>query len=148
MRQAGFTLSELMITLSIAALLATMAGPSFSGLVATTKVKAAASDVQAGLMRARSEAIKRARPVEVVARKGDWGAGWESRSGNEPIQTGEPHPAITATAPRSITFDHAGRIVGEARPQFEFFHLQKIGRKRCLRIELTGRPLVTEGACG
>ncbi len=56
-KQSGFTLTEAMVAMSLVAILAALSGPSFSNLMATMQVKATASDIQTGLLLARSEAV-------------------------------------------------------------------------------------------
>jgi len=60
-RARGFTLIELMVTLTIAAFLLLMAVPSFSGWMANAKVRSVAEEVQNGLRLAQTEAIRRNR---------------------------------------------------------------------------------------
>ena len=67
-RQAkGFTLIELMVTLAVLAILATVGIPSFQRLAAENRVSAQANATQAALQFARSEALKRR--CEVVVRQ-------------------------------------------------------------------------------
>lgn len=54
---------ELMITLSIAAVLVSLALPSFQGLLGESKISATTNNFVYSLQSARSEAIKRAAPV-------------------------------------------------------------------------------------
>jgi type IV fimbrial biogenesis protein FimT len=60
-RRQGFTLIELMVTLTIAALLVLAVIPSFGLWVANAKVRSVAEDVQNGLRQAQAEAIRRNR---------------------------------------------------------------------------------------
>ena len=55
----GFTAIELMVTIGIAAILAALAAPSFTGLMERWRVRQAAEGLQSTLYYARSEAIKR-----------------------------------------------------------------------------------------
>ncbi len=147
-RQRGFTLTEAMVALSLVAILAALAGPSFNGLIATTQVKAAATELQAGLLLARSEAAKRSQSVRVLSGDGSWHTGWQVQDvNNNVLLTGAPHLPIRVSGLTNLTFDRSGRVVGNARPSFEFQHKDKIGRIRCLRIELSGRAHVAQGAC-
>jgi len=50
---------ELLVTLAVATILATVAIPSFSGLIASQRAKTAASELFASLLKARSDAISR-----------------------------------------------------------------------------------------
>jgi len=81
-RQAGLTLVELVITLVVAAILATIAVPSFRAHVQNTRVATLTNDVVALVHDARSEAITRGAPVVVCASPdgidchGSWKDGW------------------------------------------------------------------------
>ena len=55
----GFTAIELMVTVAVVAIFATLAAPSFRQLIATQRVKSVASALNESLWVARSEALKR-----------------------------------------------------------------------------------------
>lgn len=78
---AGFSLIELLVMSTIAALLAAVAVPSFAGFLATQKSSGAVSRFAGSLNLARSEAIKR-NGRAVLCKSADGGAcsqsgGWE-----------------------------------------------------------------------
>jgi len=81
-RTSGLTLIELVITLSIAAILLAAAAPSFSGIIKNNKMTTQLNELVAGLNLARSESIKRASPVTVCKSSdgascgGNWNNGW------------------------------------------------------------------------
>lgn len=56
--QRGFTLIELMVTVAVLAIVLTVAVPSFASLVNGNRLTAQANDILAGLILARTEAIK------------------------------------------------------------------------------------------
>lgn len=58
-RGAGFTLVELMITLSLAGLLLAIAVPSFNQMIVANRLATQANEIVAAVSLARSEAIKR-----------------------------------------------------------------------------------------
>lgn len=85
----GFTAIELMVTLAILAVLATLAGPSFTPIIERWRVRQVAEELQSTLHFARSEAIKRGGNVTLVkaANTGNcanasgntqWGCGWKA----------------------------------------------------------------------
>ncbi len=84
-KSAGMTLAELLPTLAIVAILATLATPSFRALQLNGSRAAAVNGFLHAIFLARSEAIKRARIVSVCRsidgrncdyRGTDWRAGW------------------------------------------------------------------------
>jgi type IV fimbrial biogenesis protein FimT len=80
-RQRGVTLIELMIALTIAAVLLGVAVPNFRNFIAANRLSSAAQDFLASLQLARSEAIRSGGQVSLrlngTPGSGDWGgAGW------------------------------------------------------------------------
>ena len=67
MKPRGFTLIELMITISIAAILLAIAVPSFQGLMNSTRLTGTTNEVVAALSQARSEAIRTNARVSICA---------------------------------------------------------------------------------
>ncbi|AKS40631.1 GspH/FimT family pseudopilin [Wenzhouxiangella marina] len=86
--QAGFTLLELIITVALAAILLSLALPSLRAVVQNNRLTVQANDLQTAFQFARSEALKRSRPVSVCASDtssaddadlecgADWTLGW------------------------------------------------------------------------
>ena len=64
-RSRGITLIELMVTLSIVAILAVIATPSFTGVIQKARLQTEANSLVNDLQFARSESIKRGLPVSV-----------------------------------------------------------------------------------
>lgn len=80
----GFTLLELMIALSLAAILVSIAMPGYQTLMARTQLSARANELLASLHYTRSEAVKRGMRVTICKSvdggscidTGDWQDGW------------------------------------------------------------------------
>lgn len=85
----GFTAIELMVTVAIAAILATLAAPSFTGLMERWRVRQGIEGFKSTFYFARSEAIKRGGNVMIqklpnntngcttAANNAEWGCGWQ-----------------------------------------------------------------------
>ena len=86
MRQvmAGFSLIELIVTISVMAIIATMATAAYTSVITSTRMSGEINELMNGLNLARSEAIKRGQPVDVCtlngtaacARVTNWNSGW------------------------------------------------------------------------
>jgi type IV fimbrial biogenesis protein FimT len=62
-RAAGFTLIEMMVTITLMSILTMLAMPSFTTWVANNKVRTVSDSLQNGLRFAQSEALRRSRPM-------------------------------------------------------------------------------------
>jgi prepilin-type N-terminal cleavage/methylation domain-containing protein len=63
MRNHGFSITEMMVVMAIAAVLLSVAIPSFTQSLTNSRLQAVAESIQSGLLRARSEAINRNAPI-------------------------------------------------------------------------------------
>lgn len=77
----GFTVLELMITLTVAAIVLAMAVPSFNEMIQNNRLITQTNQLVTALNLARSESIKRRENVDVVATDAgdaanEWGKGW------------------------------------------------------------------------
>lgn len=103
--QQGFTMIELMVTVSILALLMAIAAPSFTPLIEAWRVRQATEQLRSTLNYARSEAIKRGGRVAIqklpnntngcktATSTDDWDCGWfvcEDTNGNGACSASEP----------------------------------------------------------
>jgi type IV fimbrial biogenesis protein FimT len=81
---AGFTLVELLVTTAVMAVLLGLATPKMTGLMSSLQLSSASNDLLAGLLLARSEAIKRNSRVVICksangiscVSSGNWEQGW------------------------------------------------------------------------
>jgi type IV fimbrial biogenesis protein FimT len=85
---SGFTLIEVMVSLTVLGVLAALAAPSFSESIKKYRVNAIREELIASLQTARTEAIRRGRPVVLIreidtsvctdtgATSDDWNCGW------------------------------------------------------------------------
>lgn len=79
-KNAGFTLVELMVTLAVAAILLSIAAPSFSNFIQNNRITSATNHLVAHLQYARSEAITKGQAVNLArntsASAKDLSQGW------------------------------------------------------------------------
>jgi type IV fimbrial biogenesis protein FimT len=73
----GFTLVELMTTVSIAAILLGVAIPNFTSIITNNRMTAHTNELVTALNLARSEAIKRGQQVVVRKSGTNWEDGWQ-----------------------------------------------------------------------
>ncbi len=158
-RPSGFTLIELIITISIAGVLLAIGIPSMRDLIIETRLTGHVNQFIAATSFARSEAIKRGRPVticrSVKAESGtdkcittasgdydssDWGSGWIVIVPSENLvlqrQGTLPAKVYAAAKPltlRSITYNSSGGPVGSlAGARLIFSYDGKFDRTVCI----------------
>lgn len=66
-KNSGFTLIEMIVTVTIVAIFASFAVPSFSELIKNNRIPTTANEFISSLVLARSEALKRSRDVSLCA---------------------------------------------------------------------------------
>lgn len=90
--EQGFTLIELVVALSIAAILLAIAVPSYSGSRLNSQLRASSNDLLGSMNLARSEAIKGGATVTMCPSAGgnecggDWSGGWVVMRGTDVLQ--------------------------------------------------------------
>ncbi|MEX0899454.1 MAG: GspH/FimT family pseudopilin [Gammaproteobacteria bacterium] len=165
----GFTLVELLVTLAVMSIVASMALPAYNNLIASNRRAAAINDVLTSLHVARNESITRNRRVTVcrsnpaktacLTGAGDWTGGWLVYT--DPTNTGvvDAGEEILATsdAPRgtsrirsfdfgsALTYAPNGRLVGNASGRILLCELGDETASRAVDISTTGRPRSDDG---
>jgi type IV fimbrial biogenesis protein FimT len=106
--QRGFTLIEAMVAVAILAILMTLAVPSFTSMVAKSRLQSATSELMSSIVRTRMEALQFGRRVTMcrsadgancIASAGNWDTGWITFI--DPTRSGvlaEVDPGATVTA--------------------------------------------------
>jgi type IV fimbrial biogenesis protein FimT len=149
-RSAGFNILELMVVVFIIGALAAIAGPDMARMVRTQRIKTSAFDVIASLTLARSEAIKRNVTVTITPTGGDWARGWRVSDANNNVvkEQGDLGSTVTVTGPANVRYASNGRLNGATAPEFALSADDvAAGSLRCIRVDLSGRPVAKEGAC-
>lgn len=140
----GFTLVELIVTVSVLALIATLAIPMYGDIVAANRTRAAAYSLVSDLALARSEAVKRNAAVSVLPFVAGWQAGWEVDFGGTKLARNEPAPALTLTGPLAgVSYQPNGRL---STPGMVLFTVSATtGYTRCVLIDPGGRATLNPG---
>lgn len=147
-KPSGFTLIELMVVLAVLAIFAGIGLPSFRELIASQKVKDAASTMQTALLLTRSEALKRNTSIAlapVVANQ--WNAGWRitNPADGSSLSAYEAFSAVTISGPTSVIFQPSGRA--SVSGTFKFTETDGTKIMRCVSISLSGVPSVSTSGC-
>ena len=154
--QRGFTLLELMIAVALAAVLASLAAPSFRQFIATQRVKSASFDLITALTMARSEAITRNTNISVCQRSGSWTNGWTAQSdctGGTALLTQDALTGLSIAAGSScpsltqVTYGKDGRAT-TASTKFKISPTPSLTgvNPRCVSIGLSGLPSSIAGS--
>lgn len=144
----GFTLAELLIVVTVLSVLLAAGLPQLSDFIRQQRVKSASFDLFSTLVLARSEAIARNGQVTVAPAAGAWTNGWTvTGPSGVVILRQDPVPSIAISGPGTVTYVESGRLNATVRPSF---HLSAPGgdaTQRCIRVDLSGRPVSKAAAC-
>jgi type IV fimbrial biogenesis protein FimT len=141
----GFTLTELVITVSLAAILATVAVPSFTAMIASQRARAFAADMYATLAKTRSEAITLNQNVTLQANAGGWANGWQILdASNNVLDNHAAATGVTVTTPTlAVSYRASGRLPVGAAPVFVISTMSGATvTYQCVSVDLGGRPYI------
>ena len=159
-RASGFTLIELMVTLTVLAVMLGIGVPSFRNFIAGQKVKTATYDVMASLLLARSEAVKRNTNVALTPGSATaWADGWTVSTGTltllqqqaaqgvtiTPKDPGSPSNSVSLA---SLSFAGTGRPAAKA--YFEVTGVAgayEVTATKCVKLDPSGIPSSIQGVC-
>lgn len=145
---AGFTIIELMVTLTIFAVLIAAALPAYNDFVRNQRVKTASFELFSSLVQARSEAITRNTTVTVTPTSSNWAAGWEVKVGTTLLRKQDALPNIVTTGWTDvITYNGSGRLSTALTSGIQISASGTSITTRCISIDLSGRPVTKAQAC-
>ena len=165
-QQHGFTLVELLVTLSVAMILAVGASSSFSWLLQETRMVTEINRFVSALRLARNEAVTHARKIVLCpsadgahcGNSSEWNSGWllfqsddrEYDADERLIQRG----ASLQAGIRLNAGNHRKRIVyqqngssGGSNSSFTFCDSRKKAEPRVICLSNTGRPRLSRSRC-
>lgn len=161
-RADGVTLIEMMVGLTIISCLLLVGMPSFTSWIQDLQVRGAAESIQSGLLLARSEAIRRNRPVQLTLadagglvewrigcvtvdancpalitqrKRGEGGLNMRMAAGAAPAGSVGTALAVGAGLPASLVFNGLGQLAGAAPGRIEVSHVT-LGSARRLVIRI------------
>jgi type IV fimbrial biogenesis protein FimT len=117
----GFTLIELMVTLTLVAILSMLAVPSFNQIIQSTRLSSTTNELYTSFVQAKSEAVRRGKRVTVCASAdgttcsgnvAGWNTGWitfvdSTRTGTLSLDPGEDVIAIGQAVSESLSISGA-----------------------------------------
>jgi Tfp pilus assembly protein FimT len=122
---------------------------AFTHFVAVNRTRGAGLGLQAAMLDARAEAMKRKTDVTLSQVVGGWEFGWRIVDPRRVVLREEKAPsgiAITG-APVEIVFGSDGRIKGDAAPSFLVTSTAFPAVRRCLSSDIEGRSSIKTKNC-
>ncbi len=144
-KEQGFTLIELMVTIAVMAIIATMAAPSFSDILLSQNLNRSAQELVGQLNNARSEAVLERREVKVKL---------NSLVADTPTQLNwisKGKATLKSGSPTEITFQLNGGVKNftadiNGRP-FIICNESGGNKSKNISLSLMGTIQITEGTC-
>ena len=150
----GFTLLELMVTLAIVAILATISVPSMRDSIQNSKAERATGLFELDLQFARSNAISRGEVVIISPLNNDIANGWQivaETSGDTLRERGPLDSGVTITLANGgfqpVSFTPTGQVREERTIQIRIEHCTG-NENKDIALMISGQMLMREVACG
>ena len=141
----GFNLVEIVVVIAIISILASIAVPSFTGMIARMKAQGTASDLHMALIKTRSEAIKRNANVKLAVASG--GKGWTiypSTAQGNILESYSVNGGVSISG-NLVEYNSSGRAGVVS------FGIKAVmgseTAERCVSTSLSGLPKVKKSAC-
>jgi len=145
----GFSMTELVVTMALAAILATVAVPAFNGMIASQRARVFASDLYATLAKTRSAALTLNNQVTLQPKAGGWANGWQMLDANNNVLDNHAAAtAVTIVGPATVTYRPSGRLpAGAVAPVFVISTTSGATvNHQCVSVDLGGRPYMAAAA--
>lgn len=151
----GFTLIELMVTIAVAAILVTIAAPSFGTMMENQNLKRSTQDLVAILTEARSQAVLERVNVEVKLNKtlNTLTTLETTALNNKRLFIWQPQgkAVLKSGSPTSITFELSGAVKNYStdiqNKPFVVCNYTGGGISKEISISIVGTPRIGEGTC-
>jgi len=153
LRSKGFTLIEVLVALGVMLILITMAVPSFTGSLQSTKADTEIDDLRRALNFARMEAINRgiATRIRPTTQGGAWTGEltvYDRTEANVLRVVPAMGSGVTLTLPSEVTGIEFNNLGGLSAPDMPVgFNYARGAQSRTLIVCLNGR-IVVDGNCG
>ncbi len=154
----GFTLIEMLVTIAIVGVLATLTAPSFRALAANHALSSTTQELMTGVLTARAQALKNNQGAVVAPLDGDnWVSGWQvfvDGNSNGSYQSGTDTVVISREAlDTDIVEVTTSGTVDSFRYKGDGFSFGAVagsvmlkstytGKKKCIVVASTGRPRI------
>ncbi len=143
----GFTLIEMLVTLTVLAILMGVGVPSFRSFIAGQRVKTVSYDLMTALMQARSEAVKRNTSVTIApVVAGNWVSGWtlkDSAATPNTLLSQQAVEGVTITkGPATVVYQASGRPTSSSN-----FEVAGTTGIKCVKVDSSGIPSTQGVAC-
>jgi len=144
---------ELLVTISIAVIMLTLAVPSFQSFIQQSRLTGYTNDLVLAMAYAKSEAVKRGINVEVCASSnsstctGTWQQGWIVRASNgDVLQVRTPYQGTICGSATSVTFRNTGFITAATDTTFSLYYGADTRERRTVTVNPQGRANTSTGA--
>lgn len=145
----GFTLIELMISISVLLVLISIAGPAYSSLINNNRFDGVSQEVSMGYRIARTEAVKTMQTMTLRPLvTDDWSQGFEvvDASNNRIWRSASIAQGITLSGPAQIAVAANGALSASANQQISI-QSTPLSQTRKLCVLVGGHGYIKQGDC-